>query len=99
MARALTQFTQPDTVWTWRRRVLGSGLPSETRHVLLTVAHHMRDIQRDCYTAPRNLMAETGLPKETVVRALREAVEAGLIEVLAVETNHLQVTRLHGNEP
>lgn len=94
MAHARQNFSQADSLWSWRHKILKSGLDPATRHVLLTLACWMNDTSAPCFSSVRNLVAATGLPTDTVRRCLREAVAAGWIEVLSAEPGYFQVTRL-----
>ena len=94
MARTRQTFADTASLWSWRHRILKSGLHPDARLLLLTLACRMNDASASCFSSTRNLVAETGLPAEAVISRLREASIAGLIEVLEVEPNYFQVTRL-----
>lgn len=95
MAKTQPRFIQHPTLWTWRRQILQSSLPPETRHVLLTLSCYMRDADMQCYAAPKAIAADTGLTAHQVEQALQRASIEGWVDVVAIEDNHLQVTRVY----
>ncbi len=93
MARPRPAFAEAASLWSWRRKILKSGLPPATRHVLLTLACRMSDTSDSCFTSARNLVADTGLPADAVRAGLRDAALEGWIEVREIEPGYMQISR------
>lgn len=67
--------------WSWRQQLLKSGLPSTTRHVLLTLSCHVNDAGEPCYPTVEKLALETGLSKRVVMLHLENGKEQGWIKI------------------
>ncbi|WP_146119641.1 helix-turn-helix domain-containing protein [Phyllobacterium phragmitis] len=67
--------------WTWRHAIVGSDLPSTTRHVLLTISCFMNDVGEGCYPTTKQLAEATGLSERAICTHIQIACEAGWIRV------------------
>lgn len=67
--------------WSWRHAVAKSGLPSNTRLVLLTLSLKMDETGGSCYPPITELVELSGLDKKTVLKHLEIAEDKGWIEV------------------
>jgi len=66
-------------LFSWRHAVLKSDLPATTKLVLLTLACHMNDVGGSCFPSKEQLMHETNLSEQTVVKHLKLAKKSGWI--------------------
>lgn len=67
--------------WTWRHAILKSDLPPVTRHVLLTLSCHISDAGDACCPSINDLVRETGLSKNAVIKHLAAAASSEWISV------------------
>jgi len=65
--------------YTWRQAIIRSGLPSTTRHVLLTLACHINDAGESAYPSIDLLAFETALSRRAVITHLQNAAAWGWI--------------------
>lgn len=93
MAHANRSFAVTDDLWSWRDKILRSSLRPEVRLVLLAVSSRMQDTTDCIFPTLSKIVADTGLATEAVRAGLREAAEAGFLEVLEIEPGYFQVTR------
>lgn len=77
----MAQEARLSPLFTWRSAVIDSGVSANARHVALTLSLHMSERQDSCYPSLKLLCEETGRGRSTVVNAIRELEEAGLLEV------------------
>ena len=70
-------------LFTWRSAIAQAGSPLRpvARHVALTISLHMSELGDSAFPSLRTLEQETGLHRETIVRALRELEDAGFLEI------------------
>ncbi|MEO1989645.1 MAG: helix-turn-helix domain-containing protein [Martelella sp.] len=69
------------TAWSWRHAITQSGLPSNTRWVLMALSLHMNEMGGSCFPSIAQIVSETGLDKKTVLKHLALAKEEGWIRV------------------
>ncbi len=70
-----------NSMFSWRKAILKSALPSTTRHVLLTLACHMNEAGESCFPSIKLLCEETGLSNRAVITHLQNATELGWVTV------------------
>jgi len=68
-----------NNLFTWRHGILESDLPATTKHILLTLACHMNDVGGCNFSSKEQLMHETNLSKQTVIKHLKLAKKSGWI--------------------
>lgn len=66
-------------MWSWRRTLMRSSLPSTTKHVLLTLSMHASEAGDGIFPKVKTLAEETSLRPETVKDHLRSAADVGWI--------------------
>lgn len=74
-------MSDSNSMFSWRKAILKSGLPPTTRHVLLTLACHMNEAGESCFPSIKLLCEETGLSNRAVITHLQNATELGWITV------------------
>jgi DNA-binding MarR family transcriptional regulator len=70
----------PREDYSTQRAILKSDLSPTTKHVLLTLSHHV-DVAGSAPPSVEQLAKDTGLSKRTVIRHLKIASRAGWVKV------------------
>ncbi|WP_073833039.1 helix-turn-helix domain-containing protein [Pseudovibrio exalbescens] len=74
-------MSEQSQAWSWRQAIYKSNLPAMTKHVLQTLSAFMNSFGESCYPSVETLAEYTSLSKRAVIDHLRQAREAGWIEV------------------
>ena len=74
--------------YTWINRVLGSGLKSSSKLLLLVLSCHMNSDGRSCYPTQEQLVSETSMDIKTIRRHTGKCIDAGYIQQYLHKTDN-----------